>query len=42
VPWAVGECLLGRDITLDQALGSRTIEVELVTDNGKTVTARLR
>ncbi len=42
VPWAVGECLLGRSTTVEEALGSRAISVRLTTAEGKTVTARLR
>lgn len=42
VPWAVGECLLGRETSIEKALGSKAIKVELVTDDGKTISARLR
>jgi hypothetical protein len=42
VPWAVGECLLGRRTTVEEALGSRPISVRLTTAEGTIVTARLR
>jgi hypothetical protein len=42
VPWAVGECLLGRSITLDEALGRRAIGFELVTDGGTVIKGKVR
>ena len=42
MPWAVGECLLGKATTIEKALGSAPIKVKLTTDEGKTVTAELR
>ena len=42
MPWAVGECLLGRRTTLEAAIGSRPIQVRLTTASGKTVTAMVR
>jgi hypothetical protein len=40
--WGVAQCLLGRDITLEQALGSQGISVKLTTENGKVLQATLR
>jgi hypothetical protein len=42
VPWAVGECLLGRSITLDEALGNGAIRFELETGDGKVVKGTVR
>jgi hypothetical protein len=44
LPWAVADCLLGRDITLDEALGRgrRPVEVRVVGADGQRLAASLR
>lgn len=39
--WGIAQCLLGRDITLEQAIGSKGISVKLTTENGKVLQATL-
>lgn len=43
MPWAVAECMLGRSTTLDEALGSGRvpIEVKITSSEGTRITARL-
>ena len=42
IPWAVGQCLLGCSTSLDEAIGSGPIELTVVTDGGRRLTARLQ
>lgn len=41
LPWAVAECLLGRDTSLDEALGRGPLEVVVTTADGRRLSARM-